>query len=194
MKKQKKQKTEEKPAPYFSTPEKIALLVAAAESWRGTPFRENSCVRGPRGGVSCHNLAAALYVETGALPPFDVPRGSARRLMHNPADTICTYLDTACAGRFATIKTGSIDDVLPGDMLVLRERELGKHIAIALPGEKPGHGLRIAHVLLFSGVMISQIADATYSSALLELRRPLNVAQASEPARATSENQNSPAH
>ena len=169
-------------APYFNTPEKLTALLAASLRWLGTPFRENSRVPGPRGGVSCHMLVASLYIETGALPPFDVPRGSAKRLMHNPADTICGYIDTVLAWRFSTIKTTAISDVKPGDMLVLREGNIGKHVAIALPGEKPEHGLRIVHALLFSGVMISQLADASYAGALLELRRPLNVAQTAKSA------------
>jgi hypothetical protein len=44
---------------YYDTPEKIAALLAAAAAWLGTPFRENSAVPGPRGGVYHHALPHA---------------------------------------------------------------------------------------------------------------------------------------
>jgi len=203
--------------PYFNTPEKLTALLAASLRWLGTPFRENSRVPGPRGGVSCHMLVASLYIETGALPPFDIPRGSARRLLHNPADTITAYLDQHFPDRFAKISDfglriadlaaeggdtarsarpinapqsgvdsgpqapnsairipqSAIQHVLPGDLLILCEGRIGKHVAIALPGERPEHGLQLIHVLLYSGCQISQLNDPTYATALLELRRPI---------------------
>jgi len=179
--------------PYFNTPEKLASLTASASRWLGTPFRENSCVRGPRGGVSCHNLVAALYVETGALPPFTVPRGSARRLLHNPADTICAYIDTVLGAHFMPVGTltpapspigrgvaggrgEGVSLAQPGDMLVLREGNVGKHVAIVIPGAEPHHTPRIVHVLLHGGVFFSELADATYASAILQIRRPITPA------------------
>jgi len=180
--------------PYYNTPEKIASLAAAASRWLGTPFRENSAICGPRGGVSCHNLVSQLYIETGAVPPFTPPRGSARRLLHNPADTILAYIDTALAAHFmrvepearsrkseagkdtppsAALSSALCPLVAPGDLLVLREGRIGKHVAIALPGILPQHTLRIIHVITYRGVQLSELSDPTYGAAILEIRRPV---------------------
>jgi cell wall-associated NlpC family hydrolase len=156
---------------YYDTPAKIAALVAAAEPWRGTPFRENSAVRGPRGGVCCHMLVSHLYIETGALEPFDIPRGSARRLLHNPADTMLAYIDTTLAGRFAIPL--SHEPARSGDMIVYREGATAKHVAIVLPPAQAGHGYRIVHVLRHSGTAFSQFDDPTYAHNIVTTRRPL---------------------
>ncbi|OAM89353.1 hypothetical protein OH491_13475 [Termitidicoccus mucosus] len=156
---------------YYDTTQKIAVLVAAAESWRGTPFRENSAVRGPRGGVCCHMLVSHLYIETGALEPFDIPSGSARRLMHNPADTMLAYIDGQLAGRFAIPL--SQEPVLSGDLIVYRQGATAKHVAIVLPGAEPGHGSRIVHALRHSGTAFSQFDDPTYAHNIVTTRRPL---------------------
>ena len=54
--------------------EQLASLVAAAESWEGTPFAANSATKGA--GVCCHHLAAEIYFEAGWLPRFPVASGS----------------------------------------------------------------------------------------------------------------------
>jgi hypothetical protein len=156
---------------YYNDSEKITALVAAAERWRGTPFRENSAVRGPRGGVCCHMLAAHLYIETGALDAFDIPRGSTRRLLNNPADTMLAYIDSALAGRMAVPAVG--EPVIPGDMIVYRQGTTAKHIAVLLPGAEPGHGPRIIHVLWHCGAAFSQFDDPTYANNIVTVRRPL---------------------
>ena len=164
---------------YYDTSEKLTALLTAATAWHGTPFRENSAIPGPRGGVSCHNLVAAIYVATGALPPFAVPRGSARRLLHNPADTIIDFIAANFPDHFLHIHVPDtpserLADVCAGDLLVFAERKVSKHVAIAIPGAQPHHTLRIAHVLMHSGCTIdSQLADPTYLNALVDIWRPL---------------------
>jgi hypothetical protein len=166
------------PPSYYATPAKIAALLAAADRWLGTPFRANSAVPGLRGGVCCHMLVACLYIETGALAPFDIPHGSARRLLHNPADLMLSYIDTALADRFAAQRGAGgrpveLEPVLPGDMVVYREGTTAKHVAITLPGAEPAHGLRIIHVLRHSGAAFSEFNDSTYLHNLVTIRRPL---------------------
>lgn len=160
-------------APFFNTPEKLTALIAACDRWRDTPFRENSAVPGPRGGVCCHMLAAHIYFATGALAPFEVPCGSARRLMHNPADTMLAYIDHELAGRFSNPLIEPSPVIAPGDFIVYREGATAKHIGIAAPGEQPHHGLRIFHVLRHSGANYSQYDDPTYAHNVVAIRRPI---------------------
>lgn len=64
---------------YFAgRPERVAALRAACESWRDTPFRERSCVKGPAGGVDCAGFLGSSFHECGAVeqritvPPYPI--------------------------------------------------------------------------------------------------------------------------
>ena len=46
----------------------VRALRAACESWRGTPFRARSLVKGPGGGVDCAGFVGAVFAEIGAIP------------------------------------------------------------------------------------------------------------------------------
>lgn len=53
--------------PFFHNQERITKLLYVADMWRETPWCANSSAQGKRGGVSCHNLPRAIYIECGAL-------------------------------------------------------------------------------------------------------------------------------
>lgn len=57
------------------TPQEQARLVAAAESWLGTPFHPKAARKGV--GVGCVEFVLAAYREAGLLPPvlLDYPWG-----------------------------------------------------------------------------------------------------------------------
>jgi hypothetical protein len=152
-------------ATWYNSPGRIAALTAAAARWVGTPFRENSAVCGKGGGVSCHNLAAVLYFETGCMSCFDVPRGRVRDFLHKGAgDAIIGYLDAHLEGRFQAVPV--TEPTLPGDMVVMREGKTAKHVGVVIAGGA------FVHVLLFRGVMISRLDDSTYQP-LAAIRRPM---------------------
>jgi len=67
------------PTDYFAQyPEKVAPVLAICDSWLGTPFRQQSTVKGPLGGVDCGGFVGAVFAEAGAipeaiaLPPYEV--------------------------------------------------------------------------------------------------------------------------
>ncbi len=67
------------PRDYFGArPGRVEGLRAACESWRGTPFRACSCVKGEGGGVDCAGFLGAVFRECGAVaqlvavPPYAV--------------------------------------------------------------------------------------------------------------------------
>ncbi len=51
---------------FYSDPANVERLRDVMRSWRGTPFRENHCMKGV--GVDCVRFAEAVHRETGALP------------------------------------------------------------------------------------------------------------------------------
>lgn len=150
---------------WYISPKRISDLEAEAAAWLGTPFRENSAVRGLGGGVSCHNLVAELYFATGCLERFVVPTGSARSLRHGPANAMLDYLDAQLAGRFAAVPDASPEKIMPGDMLAISDGRNVLHVGVALLGG------RFVHVLKGTGVMVSMLRDSTYK--ITAARRPL---------------------
>lgn len=58
--------------------DRISALRVACESWRGTPFRKQSLVKGVGGGVDCAGFVGAVFHEVGAIshaisvPPYEV--------------------------------------------------------------------------------------------------------------------------
>jgi cell wall-associated NlpC family hydrolase len=154
---------------WFNSEERCAKLFVAARSWRGTPWRENSAFPGPGGGVSCHNLAAEIYFDTGCLDRFGVPRGSVRTLRSSPAKAMLDYLDAQLGERFAKIEPGA-EDLQPGDLIVMREGEHVRHVGIVVPSD---FGPQFVHVLPRLGVTFSETRDATYSNRVEAIRRPL---------------------
>lgn len=141
------------------TPERVALLEAAAERWRGTPFAPNCST--PGRGVSCHNLAAALYEAAGyermTLP--DVPISHARF-----SETSFVLAFFASRPDFVPIEDP--DKILPGDVLGFTIRRCVHHLGVALPGR------RFAHAIDGAGACIATIDDATWLSRLARIWRP----------------------
>ena len=67
------------PHDYFlGHPLRVSALAYACASWRGTPFRQKSAVKGPQGGVDCAGFVAAVFLEIEAIdqaiavPPYDL--------------------------------------------------------------------------------------------------------------------------
>jgi hypothetical protein len=151
---------------YFNTPYRIASLEAEAALWLGTPFRNNSAVRGPGGGVSCHRLASELLFATGALERFEVPKSSAAQLASGPVKAILDYIDAHLPHRLAPINPAD-EAPLPGDLIVMRENRVLKHIGVVLTRG------RFVHVFPRLNCIISLLADSTYGDRIDALRRPL---------------------
>lgn len=150
---------------FYGTPENQIRLLHEADKWVGTPFRENSAVKGAGGGVSCHNLVAEIYFQTGFLARFIVPTGSARRLRNGPSGAMLEYINQNLAGSFSVI-VPQIEEAITGDLIFMRDASEVCHLGIALP-----QGWFI-HVLPSSGVMLSLINDPTFKNRVMYIRRP----------------------
>lgn len=152
---------------WFNSADRIAALEAEALSWVRTPFVENCAVKGRKGGVSCHFLAATIYRDVGFLPGFVPPRGFVHKLTKSAPEAILDFVDAdpTVAGKFAKIE--DLADPLPGDLVALQHEGVMRHLGIVLPQR------RFVHVLRVIGVRISHLDDPTYSKHIAALRRPL---------------------
>ena len=129
-------------------------FAAIAARWIGTPFSANACVPGPRGGVSCQALAAAIYVEAGILPAdVEIPAGRITRGRFSRESQIEPWVQGR--GEFSEILLFD-GDPEPGDLLGFAIGHCLNHLGVALPGGQ------FVHCLEGLGVVVSSVNDATW--------------------------------
>lgn len=162
---------------WYNTEERIASLQAVALSWVGTPWAQNSCVKGPYGGVSCHKQPPAILRESGFPFDLDIPDGPPNWSMHNEGSLIADFMDAR--PEFASVELP--EDLRPplsgpwplaallqpGDVLGLHVGKGVHHACLMLPG------LRFIHVWRGPGVLVSELGDSTYLKRLKRAWRPL---------------------
>jgi cell wall-associated NlpC family hydrolase len=135
-----------------------------AETWLGTPWCANSAVKGPRGGVSCHNLPRAILVEAGWLPEsFPVVAGDPNSA-RNGGSVIERWLDER--PEFIRFGEPVLASLQPGDLLGIRIRRCVDHLGLHLGAA------RFIHVLQHKHTAIDRSTDPTWSTRLLAVWRP----------------------
>lgn len=144
-------------------------LIEVSQGWVGTPWAPNSAAPGARGGVSCHLLPRALYVDAGWLPSdFPAPEGNPAAGSHGGPGLIEPWVDSR--SEFQRIKAWprTIDRmIIAGDLLGFRlGRELSvRHLAVALSSR------RFIHAMQRLGVTINTLDDITWSRRLAAVWR-----------------------
>lgn len=80
---------------YFADrPDRVAALQAALVSWRGTPFRQRSLVKGPGGGVDCAGFLGASFHECGAIPhAISVPTYAINHAEHSDESLLRAWFE-----------------------------------------------------------------------------------------------------
>jgi len=160
---------------WFNSPERIAALEREARRWLGTPFFPNSNTPGPRGGVSCQKLVSEIYRGVGFcdVPVPEVPmahaRFSRRSLMLEFMESRPEF--TLLPSNNPTIQQSNNPTVLPGDLLGFRIYQTVHHMGIAL--DLAGRATTFIHALDGVGTIISSLCDATWSSRLAAIWRPI---------------------
>lgn len=101
---------------FFEDPAHIALFVAEARSWDGTPFGEGRA-KGKGGGIDCVGFAEEPLAVAG-IERFDFPRDEGDYRPHAHNDKILNYLrglhpdpqSAILAARFAEL---DVDEMIP---------------------------------------------------------------------------------
>jgi cell wall-associated NlpC family hydrolase len=118
--------------------ERRRLIVAAALSWQGTPFRLASAAKGPGGGVDCAGLVMAVFAEVGMVMQERLPHVDPHHASHNKRSFIIDWLE-----RHPEIVCNISSDVtfdechgqrgiLAGDVVCYRYGQCVHHCGIAL--------------------------------------------------------------
>lgn len=150
---------------WFHGPDRLAALENEAERWLGTPFFPNSNTPGPRGGVSCQKLVSEIYRAVGfcdvSVP--EVPMAHAR---FSPKGLMEDFM--AARPEFERLADPKWVDTQPGDLLGFRIYRTVHHMGIMLPW------VTFVHALDHVGTVVSSLLDATWSTRLAAVWRPID--------------------
>jgi len=158
--------------PFFRTEERVAHLLFTAELWRGTPWCANSDARGPRGGVSCHNLPRAIYLECGALrESFPKIVGDPNASRHATESAMEKYIDAR--PEFLRLLPSDlrspISDLRAGDLLGLRIYNVCDHLGLYL-----GNGVFV-HVLMHKNTDFDMVHTPPWQQRIIAAWRLLDL-------------------
>lgn len=116
---------------FFDSPESIDALRVVVNSWKGTPFKHKTVVKGI--GVDCIHFVVACLVEVGYLRSSiwakvpDYPRD-----WHLHRDS--TLLNDMLL-RYLNVEECSRDDLRDGDLVLYRFGQSNAHAALYLDGK-----------------------------------------------------------
>lgn len=130
--------------PYFhNAPERTTALEAAARSWLGTPFRPNTAISGPDGGVDCVNYIHEVCVAVGVIQRQSLPNYTLDHARHSPHSLLLRWLLNATddSGGKHLILVPPLGRLIPGDLLAIRTGMLDHHLAIVLRDGQCAHAI-----------------------------------------------------
>lgn len=133
--------------------EALMRLIAAAESWSGTPFHPHARLKNV--GVDCVQLAVALYAEAGLISR-DVPLPAYRL-------DAAEYLDRSLVLDWLRSRpelVAATPPWQPADVLTFRVPGVPHHVGILLRDDE------FCHVLRHDRVRCSRLSDPTWSRRL----------------------------
>ncbi len=146
----------------MKTDAQLDALEAAATSWAGTPFCENSKVKGA--GVSCHYAVWLVYVEALWMPlGINIPTAPPQHCRTRGESLIARWLETDGVSYFRPVK---IEEIEPGDLLGFKVGHCLHHIAIQLRGG------RIFHAVETTGAGIAPSLPKAWAKRLVRAWRP----------------------
>jgi len=164
------------PSAYFGTPEKIALALAVAQRWLGTPFAPRTRVRGA--GVDCVQLAGAFYIETGLVTHFTPPPYHLDAGAHRETSQVIEYVEAlpdklwlfwASDGR----DNKEMPPVIIGDLLGFKFGRVIHHVGMVVADASIGRPTEFIHVFRGGVVCASPLDDPSWLARLAAVYRPL---------------------
>ena len=108
---------------YFKNKERKDRLLEVLESWRGTPYRHHTGVKGL--GVDCAYFVGCVLKEVGVIEQFDVPEYPIDFHMHIPKEIYVQHF----RNHPLTIDVG-FKNPIDGDILIYKYGKIASHSAI----------------------------------------------------------------
>ncbi|MEO6964997.1 MAG: hypothetical protein ABI076_03770 [Acidobacteriaceae bacterium] len=124
--------------------EQKSAVLAEAQTWMGTPFRDGAMVKGQHGGVDCSYLLKACYCGHGAPDTVDLPLYNLQFMLNRIDET---YIEELLK-YYREIRA---EETMAADVCLLRWGHIYSHGMILL---EPWPG-RVIHALNPFGVIES---------------------------------------
>lgn len=135
-------------------------VVAEARTWLGTKYQHQQMCKGA--GVDCGMLVGGVAMGAGVitrefwLERFASFQGYARMPANGMLERVCRS--------FMAVKP--IDEMAPGDVLMMRFKREPHHLAIV--ADHPMGGLSIIHALTKPGYVVEHRLDAEWRACVME--------------------------
>jgi cell wall-associated NlpC family hydrolase len=143
-----------------SQQEQRAAVIAEAKTWIGTPFRDQSDVKGA--GVDCAMLLLRCFVDTGIVAPFDPRPYAPQWHLHHSEEKFLAIVEKLGA---------EVErEPIPGDVIVYRFGRCFSHGALVIDR---GHVLHAWY--LEKRVAVSPMHDVTLCQLRNGAARPRKV-------------------
>lgn len=127
----------------MTEPEERAAVIAAAQTWRRTPYHHRARVKGA--GVDCAQILVAVYSEAGLIEPFDLPMYPPDFMLHRGEEIYRGIVSRYCR---------QIDAPGVGDIVLYRFGRCFSHGGIII--DWPG---RIIHAHRPDGMVVESGGD-----------------------------------
>ncbi|HLY04279.1 MAG TPA: NlpC/P60 family protein [Rhizomicrobium sp.] len=137
--------------------EERAHVCAIAETWLGTPFRDQGKVRGPSGAVDCAMLLVATFQEAGLVDPAFDPRPYPPQWhLHRDEERFLNVIDglLKARGRGAEVQR----EPIPGDVIVYRVARCFSHGGIIVENNHVVHAYYRSQRVALSGLNEVELA------------------------------------
>lgn len=145
----------------------VRQLQAACESWRDTPFRERSLVRGAGGGVDCAGFVGACFAQIGAIPDaVAVPPYVLNHAEHSAESVLRSWFEAPHV-RARVRRVDEDEPHLDGDLVFPIVGRTEHHLGLRI-------GALVYHIARPSGwcvMTVAQLKLAPSRYRLLEARR-----------------------
>lgn len=146
----------------------MTAIESEARSWVGTPFVQNSAIKGPHGGVCCHLGVAEIAMECGIVHRRPVPPGSPRR--YNQTKSLMEqFIDlNFCPPLSRLTLPFGIYDLQVGDVLGFKIGNCVNHLALVVGSDL------MFQATLKEGAQVTRLVDSSWASRLtVAWRNPL---------------------
>ncbi len=136
---------------FYDTEERIQLLFKVVVEWLNVPFLLNGKTKE---GAGCAGSQHGIHIQTGALEPFEIPRGTTRLGDQIAIAHMSNFLKTR--PEFFQVENPEPGDIITGKTRV-GEFHLGTYLGIWKNQKRA-----FVHCLPRYGMSISNLFDPTY--------------------------------
>ena len=144
--------------PFFSVSENRSRLSEIANSWVGTPFHANGCVKGPNGGTSCVGLVYGVAAELGLVSEdneIELPEGPVAVEWHKHSETslLNEFFRSPKIRKHLKLVDTEHDTLEIGDLLAFKIDGIEHHLGWLIDE------LHVIHCNRRKGVVIASFLD-----------------------------------